>query len=369
VLGTLQELGALCSSSSGGNTQSAHTSAGRRAFTLIELLVVIAIIALLIGLLLPAVQKVRSAASRLQCQNNFKQLGLAMHNHELAIGRLPTAFPANPPPPYDTGFPYYHTWSALAQLTPFLEQTNVYNAMNLNVPLYDPASFLIFQENRFAVGQLVKIFLCPADNGLPLGGGYGVDPLGPTNYAVCVGSGTTNGAPPFGSPWGADGLFRARDAVKLGEVSDGLSNTAAMGESTLGEGTEGALGAMPAAASKVYATLNIGVPLTDANCKAATRWNGDKRRGFLWATGEIRSGSYNHYLKPNDPQFDCVTNLVAAKPQTFTAIGFKAARSLHSGGVNVLFGDGSVRSIRDSVSLETWRAMATRAGREVIADE
>ena len=86
----------------------------------------------------------------------------------------------------------------------------------------------------------------------------------------------------------------------------------------------------------------------------------------MWASGELRCASYNHYLKPNDPTFDCISSAVASGPANFAAIGFRAARSLHPGGVNVLFCDGSVRLVNDNVAIATWRAMSTRAGGEVI---
>src|SRR3712207_4012952 len=121
----------------------------RPAFTLIELLVVIAIIAILIALLVPAVQKVREAAARMQCQNNLKQLGLALHNYEGAVKRLPAAFKGDPPAgaPYPA---YFYSWSALAIINPYLEQTAIYNKMDLTQPIYVPPAYNISPANQFA---------------------------------------------------------------------------------------------------------------------------------------------------------------------------------------------------------------------------
>jgi prepilin-type N-terminal cleavage/methylation domain-containing protein/prepilin-type processing-associated H-X9-DG protein len=335
----------------------------RRAFTLIELLVVIAIIAVLMGLLLPAVQKVRAAAQRLQCQNNLKQLGIALQSYHTNRGSFPTAFPArslavNIPP-------YFDSWSVLAQINPYLEQEVIYNRMNLNVSVFD-GSLTVTTDNQFAVQQVIRTFLCPSDVVTSLGGGYGVPVLGPTNYAACIGSGTTNGGAPFGTPWNADGAFRARDPVRIADIKDGTSVTAAMSESTLGDGPESATGSIPASPQRVYAYVPPTSGLSESSCMNAASWNFQRRRGYMWATGEIRSASYNHYLKPNDPSYDCVSLSLVPGPSILTAIGFRAARSVHVGGVNVLFCDGSVQFINDNIAIGTWRAMATRAGGEVI---
>ena len=208
----------------------------RHAFTLIELLVVIAIIAILIGLLLPAVQKVREAAARMSCSNNLKQLGLAMHNYEGANGHLPSAYLGQVPPAY-TGYPaYFFSWSAFAQLNPYLEQTTIYNHMDLTQPIYDPNNnYNITAANQFAVQQNIKLFMCPSDKSMSVDAAYGVPALGPTNYAVCVGTGASPGALP-GSPWNTDGMFEAQTGFRLPDVTDGLSNTAMISESTLGDG-------------------------------------------------------------------------------------------------------------------------------------
>ena len=130
----------------------------RRAFTLIELLVVIAIIAILIALLVPAVQKVREAAARIQCGNNLKQLGLAMLNYEGVTKRLPPAFKGDVPAgsPYPA---YFYSWSALAYINPYLEQTSIFNKMDLTQPIYMPPAYNISPANQFAVAQNIKLFL------------------------------------------------------------------------------------------------------------------------------------------------------------------------------------------------------------------
>jgi prepilin-type N-terminal cleavage/methylation domain-containing protein/prepilin-type processing-associated H-X9-DG protein len=333
----------------------------RRAFTLIELLVVIAIIAVLIGLLIPAVQKVREAAARAQCANNLHQLGLALHNYEGVNRRWPPLYPGTAPG--STAFDYKYTWSVLAQLNPYLEQTNIYNTMDLKQPMYD-ANNQITTQNRFAVVQKVSLFLCPSDRGVPVSSAYGVTNMGPTNYVANHGTGLSGGG--YGSPIAGDGVFPAVSGVRINDLTDGTSNTVAMSESILGDGAE-VSPTQPGDETVAYKYLGYtGTLPSDTNCAGTPPlWNGYNRRGFMWASGEARCVSYNHYYTPNSKNFDCIAN---DPTMTYISVGYRAARSRHTGGVNVLLADGSVRFVQDSISLQTWRALGSRAGGEVVED-
>ena len=294
---------ATLAGSAGENAPHEDATMPRRsAFTLIELLVVIAIIAVLIGLLLPAVQKVREAAARMSCQNNLKQIALSMHNYESAQGSLPPAMTPHLDPAYPTTPAYFFSWGVLAQLNPYLEQTAVYNSMNLTKPLYVGTSpnYSVSSPNDLAVKTVVKMFLCPSDKGRAVSGGYGIAEFAPTNYAACTGSGTNGG-----SPYDADGIFYANSRTRLVEISDGTSNTVALSESTLGEGDESSSSPYGGAnAQTAYGFLYSG-SLSDAGCQSPQSWNLSNRRGFQWISGEYRCSSYNHYYPPNAPQHDC----------------------------------------------------------------
>jgi prepilin-type N-terminal cleavage/methylation domain-containing protein/prepilin-type processing-associated H-X9-DG protein len=319
----------------------------RRGFTLIELLVVIAIIGTLIALLMPAVQKVRAAAARLKCGNNLKQIGLALHNFESAKGHLPASHwrkvwdvdPTNPQG--------HFRWSCLAQLTPYLEQDNVYKALDLSVPLYgggtlQPAAEP-FPQNRPALAALIPTFLCPADEFR-----FVKPDQGPSNYVACVGS-NVDGDAAVGN-----GMFYQNSQIRIVEVTDGTSNTVAFSESLLGPGGPNQVGAT-GDVRVVY--KNVTTTVNQAECSASTTLVTD--RGSLWADGAYNCGLYNHVLPPNSPTMDCVRHSNPA---------WKAARSRHSAGVNALLGDGSVRFVADGIDLSVWQALGTRAGGEVIGD-
>ena len=163
-------------------------------------------------------------------------------------------------------------------------------------------------------------------------------------------------------------MFEAQVTHRLLDVTDGLSNTAMMSETTLGDGPEGATGAIPGSPQTVYAYAGFGTLLSDAVCASATQWNVSQHRGFMWASGEMRCASYNHYYTPNSPICDCVTNEGANTPTPYESDAFRAARSHHTGGVNMLLGDGSVHFVGNGIMPGTWRALATRAGGEVFSD-
>ncbi len=321
----------------------------RSGFTLVELLVVIGVIGVLVALLLPAVQTARESARRLSCINRLRQLGIAAHLHLAAKKHLPSgavaqAYADAPQTPWT-----FYRWSALAQLTPFLEQSNAYNSLDLDVPLYG-SDFAVTPQNREAVKLVVPVFLCPSDIQSRVS-----DLFGPTNFAMCTGTGTNGG-----SPQDTDGLFYVNSSLRLADVFDGASNTAMVSESTLG--TMRPDNHDPRDEYKFV----LGSPLTEALCAATPQWNVTDPRGFSWVNGEYRCGLYNHFYTPNSPLPDCLGVITAGPPSVrFTPYGWRAARSKHQGGVNVMWADGSARFIQDAVDEDIWRALSTISGGEV----
>jgi prepilin-type N-terminal cleavage/methylation domain-containing protein/prepilin-type processing-associated H-X9-DG protein len=332
----------------------------RTAFTLIELLVVIAIIAVLIGLLLPAVQKVREAAARAKCQNNLKQIGLALHNYHAANQNFPPGRAAYP-----------LVISSQGRILPYVEQEAIGRMLDVNqVPLYNsnPASFPLTAGNYQASISPVKLFVCPSDTkDGQLSGALATKPDGSastteryagTNYVACIGSGTA--ATNWGKYANSDGLFGQAPVTALG-VTDGLSNTVAYSESLLGTGTDDPAGATPTDPVRQVLTLAGSTTTDDTTCAqgavGGAVWSG--QRGAKWINGHYGDANYNHLLPPNAKTWDC-TN-ASHNP------GQAAARSLHTGGVNVLLADGGVRFVTNSVDLLTvWRPLGTRNAGDIV---
>jgi len=299
--------------------------ARRRAFTLIELLVVIAIIAILIGLLLPAVQKVRSAADRMRCQNNLKQIELGLHNYHGSYGVLPQ--------PDNRGTEL--SWHVY--LLPFLEQQNLFdqfsqstttdytgtgknNPHGLNKPKYYqcPASLDLEKnpKNDFAPGETVGGQFPFTTHYYGIGGPVGTNSSTGGAYATY---------PPVfeGASCSNEGLFALGQEFKLNQIPDGASNTFHVGE------------------------------MSWTNVITGTRYR-------TWVRGGERT--FRGYM-PGIRNVSLKINSTDIRPYMNMAMGSK-----HNGGTNFAFADGSVKFIRDSIALPTYLSLASRAGGETLGD-
>ncbi len=310
----------------------------RSGFTLIELLVVIAIISVLIALLLPAVQSAREAARRMQCVNNLKQFGLAMHNYVESRGALPGA---------DMVFNVTEI-SAIAQVLPYLEQSPVYNSINFDMYYQDPT-------NSTAMMTPLSSFICPSDlsDALPALGGQ-------TNYMANMGSGIVWQSaigPNAGLPQ-PNGVFYGNSATTFAAITDGLSGTTFYSERVLADGNN----AIVSPIADVF--FSPGFPTTPDQamqmCQAVNIYDLNNQfplfMGAPWLCGQH---IFLHVTPPDTRSCGFFIALRAVMPPS----------SHHPGGVNVLFGDGSVKFIKDSVNLQTWRALGTRSGGEVVSSD
>jgi prepilin-type N-terminal cleavage/methylation domain-containing protein len=325
----------------------------RHAFSLVELLVVIAIIGVMTGVLLPAVQNAREAARRSECLNRQRQISLAFQNYESARGHLPSgsvakALPSDPAQPHT-----FFRWSALAQAMPYMERGTISGELNLDAPLYT-SGFQISRENAATVKLMVPDFLCPSDRGDRVSPAFG-----PTNYAVCAGTGIDGG-----TPFDADGAFYINSATKFADMADGTSHTALISEGMLGE-TPPPLTPRSGANPQLVYAFGRTAPLTASGCEQSAIWNLSDPPGFAWANGEFRSALYNHWTTPNSREFDCVAAIALGPVEVkYSAYGWKTARSNHPGGVHVSMGDGSASYVEDAVDEQVWHAMGTKSGEE-----
>jgi prepilin-type N-terminal cleavage/methylation domain-containing protein/prepilin-type processing-associated H-X9-DG protein len=315
-------------------------SARKPGFTLIELLVVIAIIAILIGLLLPAVQKVREAAARMKCSNNLKQIGLAVHSYHDANGQFPP------------GWDFATSWGPQARILPYIEQDNVYRLIDFTKPIGDPANVPSQQIT-------IPTFLCPSDRQNP------TPSLGaPTNYygnagnwvvfVIAHGLNADAAAP--------DGIFYTQSrGLTFASVTDGTSATAFFSEKALGDGNLGLISPV----DDVFNGPNA-APGRPANADEAYAWcqsvdvtNPANQfpifMGAPWGHGQH---SYQHATPPNTRSCGWLPSLRATM----------SATSRHTNGVNVVFGDGAVHFITNAIDLPTWRALGSRDGGEVVGD-
>jgi prepilin-type N-terminal cleavage/methylation domain-containing protein/prepilin-type processing-associated H-X9-DG protein len=343
----------------------------KRGFTLIELLVVIAIIGVLIALLLPAVQQAREAARRIQCTNNLKQIGLAMHNYESADGSFPPLGGAGigPAEAPNAGRSIWWGPGVLLYLTSQMEQNQLYNAFNWNVSAIIGCSGCPNRLNTTVINASVKAFLCPSDTGatiFPAGTSYGA-----------------SGGPAFRFDHNSGvsvGMFATPLAFGIKDCTDGTSNTVAFNEVLIGDNSTAS-----ANGAEVYGVLNwpdgknsgqgggdtqimpnaaalLVQYIQQCDARRQTRTGEANDRHRYWTSPRNRQGAFsNHLLPPNSSHADCEGYNANAALAT--------ARSKHPGGVNSLFCDGSVKFIKGSIDPRIWWGLGTRAGGEVISSD
>lgn len=366
--------------------------AGRRVprgFTLIELLVVIAIIAVLIALLLPAVQSAREAARRIQCTNNLKQLGLAAHNYistnnALPPGSLhPCSSVDNLPSPPGGGACWGWGVGPMVMIYNYMEQGVLFNAWNASLGVWgsyppDTSGPTLWWGNTTVYNTQVSAFLCPSDSReIPMSSqmtvvNYGGNFGGPFQLG-----GYTGTIIPTSNPgWGySDPLTQSATAVTIASVTDGTSNTSMWSEQltpfnatpTAGSGKDAAnRGFYPSPGTNVTPTQAGAMQFLGA-CKSlpgTTQATGANMGYQWWCTyPDYVNNNYNHFGTPNSLQ--CQNNPVSAWGMDI--YGSAPPNSHHPGGVNVCFADGSVRFMKDSVNVQTWWALGTRAGGEVVS--
>jgi prepilin-type N-terminal cleavage/methylation domain-containing protein len=344
-----------------------HMTRHRSGFTLVELLVVIAIIGILVALLLPAVQAARESARRIQCTNNLKQISLSVHNYHDTF----KTFPFGKGPAYPAPVPVYARWSAHALLLPFIEQGNLKDTLDFNLPPstpgmggvigFMPAYTSLSAVNDISSRVLVPGFLCPSDPA-PIQGTW----PGMNNYAgnqggwLCDRS-DTPGSPTDVSPAEVQtGVFYYLSKVRFADAIDGSANTMMFSERLRGNGSPAPRTDMfvippQTSLNATYTTCQAINPLTAT--PLTSKW------GWSWTMGENCCTLYNHVAVPNS--LSCAGTGFTG---TMTNMAMQvSASSRHPGGVVASMMDGSVTFATSTIDLTVWRALGTRAGGEAVS--
>lgn len=328
----------------------------KHGMTLVELLVVVAVIGLLVALLLPAVQYVRETSRRTQCISHLRQFGIALQNYQGAHRVFPFGVGADA----DKGASSYTSaqsrrFSLHSQLLPYLEQMPVYAMIDFRVQPFhpdttgDPAVVTGQGPNEEAAQTRVAVFLCPSDTDRLK------RPWGPTNYRSCNGS-TWSGRR-------GDGMFGQATAIRPADVQDGLSQTAAFSERITGDDDrnlvdlDSDLFGQPALWTEE--TLQDWCNDLDEQ-EAASLPIQDSNGGMTWLEGNMNWTRYNHLLPPGRPS--------CKGEKTWDGVAM-TANSRHQEGVNVLWGDGAVRFVSDTIDSTTWKALGTIAGSETVSGD
>ena len=319
--------------------------AQRRGLTLIETLVVVGIVTVLLSLLLPAVQAVRESARRAQCANNLRQVGLAMQDYIGVWNFLP------PPYLYEVGGIY----SPHSALLPYLELSNLYNALNFVVSskYIESATASLHDENTTVAACRVACLLCPTD------AAGSTTPLGGTNYRACVGTMDIFPTTLYNHPSNHNGAFCW--FVTPAAITDGLSATLAFSEKNISPPGDG----FHPRADWIEWRQPMPAPTSSwrqacASLTEATHVTHDA--GHTWLYYGLRYTWFQATDPPNPPIPDCGTTALNGE-------GFFAARSDHPGGLNAGLADGSVRWFASSIQPSVWHALGTRAGGDLIATD
>jgi len=333
-----------------------------RGFSLIEVLTVVAIIGLLAGLILPAVQAAREAARRLQCTNNLKQIGLALHQYESVHRYFPGVVTWGGIYGDDGRVFAAFAFSPLARMLREVEEPALYDALNFTLV---PDDGFALQANLTGMTTTVSLFLCPSDGPADPGG------YGRSNYRFCLGPTPLDSSASIPAVWGP---FSSTHFHRPADFGDGLSNTIGASERLRGGWTAGRL--RRGADYRLWPTP-IGPPdlpgMGQADWAVSTCAQAppgaeiETRSGESWFVSGYHFTCYNHCAGPNPRTPDCNFD-PSREPfhQRTIHQGVFSASSAHPGGVNTLRMDGSVHFVKDGISLATWRGLSTRSGGEVI---